>query len=79
MRIILDDCEKDIAENGMIENFTQSENVAPYERKRPVAELYNTMNKNYQSIIRQLSDLLPKEAAQTGEDEFKTFVGGRDD
>ncbi|WP_342541032.1 hypothetical protein MHI39_08170 [Heyndrickxia sp. FSL K6-6286] len=61
MRITLEDYEKDIDQGGYVELFSQSEKTEPYERERPVVRLYNTMNKNYQSIIRQLSDLLPKD------------------
>lgn len=61
MRITLEDYEKDINANGSIEMFSQSEHVKPYERARPVVQFYNTTNKNYQSIIKQLTDLLPKE------------------
>ncbi len=63
MRITLEDYEADINENGSVELFTQSEKVDSYERERPVVRLYNTMNKNYQSIMKQLSDTLPKEQA----------------
>ena len=59
MRVTLEDMEKDLDEKGFVEEFSQSEKLEPYERERPVARLYNTMNKNYQSIIKQLSDLLP--------------------
>lgn len=59
MRIALEDMEKDLDENGYVESFTQSEKTAPYERERPVARLYNSMNKNYQSTIKQLTDRLP--------------------
>ena len=59
MRITLEDMEKDLDAKGFVEEFSQSEKLEPYERERPVARLYNTMNKNYQSIIKQLSDLLP--------------------
>jgi predicted metal-dependent phosphoesterase TrpH len=60
MRITLEDYEKDLDEKGYIETFTQSEKTKPYERERPVARLYNTMNKNYQSIMKQLANYLPK-------------------
>lgn len=78
MRVTLEDMEKDLDENGFVELFTQSEKTEPYERERPVARLYNTMNKNYQSIIKQLSDLLPKEAPKEEDDGFETFVVTRD-
>lgn len=78
MRVTLEDWEKDIMENGYIEMFTQSEKTDPYERERPVARLYNTMNKSYQSIIKQLTDLMPKEAKVVDEDDgFNDFVNSR--
>lgn len=61
MRITLEDYETDINENGSVEMFSQSPDQKPYERARPVMQFYNTTNKNYQSIIKQLTDLLPKE------------------
>lgn len=67
MRITLEDWEKDIMENGHIELFSQSDKLEPYERERPVARLYNTMNKNYQSIMKQLKDMLPTESESTHE------------
>jgi hypothetical protein len=69
MRITLEDWEKDIMENGHIELFSQSDKLEPYERERPVARLYNTMNKNYQSIMKQLKDMLPTESESTHEAE----------
>ena len=81
MRVTLEDWEKDIMENGCIEMFTQSDKTDPYERERPVARLYNTMNKNYQSLIKQLSDLVPKEAPTKGveDDGFEAFINSRAD
>lgn len=79
MRITLEDMEEDLDTNGFVEPFTQSEKTEPYERERPVARLYNTMNKNYQSIIKQLSDLLPKEEARKEVDDgFEDFVTDRE-
>jgi len=78
MRITLEDWENDIDTNGFIEMFTQSERTAPYERERPVIRLYNTMNKNYQSIIKQLSDLVPKYEPEQKDDGFDDFVSKRD-
>lgn len=79
MRVTLEDFEKDLDENGYVELFTQSEKTDPYERERPAARLYNTMNKNYQSIIKQLNDLLPKQtAAKEVDDGFDDFISKRD-
>lgn len=78
MRITLEDMEKDLDEGGFVELFSQSDKQEPYERERPVARLYNTINKNYQSIIKQLSDLLPKEVIKEQDDGFDAFLSGRD-
>jgi hypothetical protein len=79
MRITLEDYETDLDDGGYVEMFSQSDKTDPYERERPVARLYNTMNKNYQSIMKQLSDMLPKEQPKTKDDGFNDFVNGRDD
>lgn len=78
MRVTLEDYEKDLDEKGYVELFTQSEKTEPYERERPVARLYNTMNKNYQSIIKQLGDLVPKEVKVVEDDGFRDFITQRD-
>lgn len=74
MRVMLEDYEKDILENGAWEFFTQSDKVEPYERERPVARLYNSMNKNYQSIIKQMGDYIKDEQPKEKKDEFMDFV-----
>lgn len=82
MRIQLDILEDDIAENGTVEMFSQSENQEPYPRKRPQADLYNSLNTNYQKIIKQLCDLLPKEEKKSDSgkaDPFLSFITGRED
>ena len=79
MRVTLEDYEEDLDTNGYVELFTQSEKTEPYERERPVARLYNSMNKNYQSIMKQLTDFLPDEAPQTKKDPVDDFLNGRED
>lgn len=76
LRIMLDDMWKDIDENGDTELFTQSEKTDPYERERPVARLYNTRDTNYQRVMKQLTDLLPKENTEKKEEDdgFDAFV-----
>ncbi|WP_277674553.1 helix-turn-helix domain-containing protein [Piscibacillus halophilus] len=59
LRILLDDNWKDILENGEYEKFSQSENQVPYDRKRPIVENYDNRDKTYQSVIKQLTELLP--------------------
>lgn len=74
MRASLEDFEADLDQDGFVELFRQGERQDPYERKRPVADLYNTMNTSYQKIIKQLTDLLPEENRES--DELLEFLGG---
>lgn len=79
LRVSLEDFEKDLNENGFVEMFSQGDQK-PYERKRPVADLYNTMNTAYQKAIKQLTDLLPKtDMKKTDNDGFDSFVNERED
>lgn len=59
-----------------MESFTQSDKQAPYERERPVARLYNAMNKNYQAIMKQLKDALPEPSAMEASEELMKFALG---
>lgn len=59
LRVLLDQLYADIEANGLTEEFSQSEDQEPYERERPAARQYMTANKNYQSIIKQLNDMVP--------------------
>lgn len=79
MRITLEDYEKDLTENGHTEMFTQSEKTDPYERERPVARLYNTMIRNYASVMRQLFDLLPegRPREESMDPAYEKFFGGK--
>jgi len=78
MLVTLEDYELDLDTRGYVEQFSQSEKLEPYERERPVARLYNTMNKNYQSIMKQLSELIPKPDLMPRGDGFDDFLN-RDD
>ena len=78
MRVTLEDMEADLDENGFTELFTQSKDVEPYERERPIARLYNTMNKNYQGIMKQLTEFVVKEPPKEPEDEFEAFVNEKE-
>ena len=80
MRVTLEDMEADLDENGFVEMFTQSDKLEPYERERPVARLYNSMNKNFQNIMKQLTEFVektpPRELGET--DGFDEFVNARE-
>lgn len=78
LRASLTELEEDIAENGYTELFCQSINQVPYERQRPNVNTYNSMNGNYQKIIKQLTDLIPKEKdIKPLDDGFADFVFDR--
>ncbi|MGH1285283.1 hypothetical protein [Bacillus toyonensis] len=80
LRVRLEDIRKDLDENGYDEMFSQSENQDPYERERPQARRYISMNKNYQSIMKQLGDYVPKipPEPKKKDDGFESFVNKRD-
>ena len=66
LRVLLDALYADIEENGATELFRQSEKVPPYTKERPEAKQYKDFNKNYQSIIKQLTELAPAEVKAGG-------------
>lgn len=74
IKIQLEDYEDDLNKNGYTDKFTQSDKLTPYERERPTARLYNALLKSYQSIIRQLVDLLPEESKEDAIDEIKEWM-----
>ena len=79
MRVECEDLEEDLRLNGWTEPFSQGDQ-APYDRARPQGQAYQTLNKNYQAIIKQLDGMLPVEEgrAQPKDDGFDSFVGSRD-
>jgi len=60
LRVRCNDLWKDLRENGEVELFAQGEQD-PYERERPASRIYTAANKSYQSIIKQLNDMIPKD------------------
>ena len=62
LRVRCDALWEDLQKNGEVEMFSQSENTDPYERERPASRIYTAANKAYQSIIKQLNDMIPKDA-----------------
>lgn len=61
LRVRCDALWEDLQLNGEVEMFSQSENAEPYERERPASRIYTASNKSYQSIIKQLNDMIPKD------------------
>lgn len=74
LRISLNLIWEDISVNGDTEEFTQSPNTPSYERERPVARLFNNRDKNYQSIIKILTEKLPVEKANDVTEEILRFA-----
>lgn len=69
-RVRLDYLWRDIQENGETEQFCQSERTDPYERKRPVSELYTSTDSNYLKIMAKLLDLVPDKQERSKLAEF---------
>jgi len=62
-----------IRENGVKETYQNGENQYGYKESTEF-KCYVSMQKNYIQIIRQLTDILPEEAAEEL-DEFEKIVG----
>lgn len=81
MAASLYELRKIIDEKGYTEEYQNGANQKGIKKCSEV-EIYNTMIKNYSSVVKQLTDLLPKDQekgkAQTG-DGFEEFINGRDD
>jgi len=54
---------EDLAKNGEVEQFSQGDQE-PYERERPASRIYTAANKAYQTIIRQLNEMVPDEVQE---------------
>lgn len=78
-RVTLEEFKEDLDKNGFTEWFQQGKEQDAYERKRPVADMYNSMSNSYQKTIKQLTDLLPKEDTGVAKvsDGFDEFVDRR--
>lgn len=74
LRILLDRAWEDIQTKGDTEMFSQSPNTEPYERERPVARLFNARDKNYQTTIKMLIDMLPEGAEKDPANEILAFA-----
>lgn len=68
----LDELQDKIREKGFVEEYHNGANQSGIKKCSEV-EIYNTMIKNYSSIIKQLVDLLPNESKNSG-DELLDFI-----
>ena len=67
LRVRLDKLWAEIEEKGETEWFTQSDKTDPYERERPASRTFTATDKSYQSIIKQLNDMLPADTEKAGD------------
>lgn len=58
MAITLQDLQKTMNEKGVVSEYQNGENQWGT-KKSPEVEIYNSMIKNYSTVIKQLADLLP--------------------
>ena len=66
LRVRLDKLWAELTEKGETEWFTQSDKTDPYERERPASRTFTATDKSYQSIIKQLNDMLPADKETAG-------------
>ena len=80
MAASLYELRKKINEKGYVEEYQNGANQRGIKKCSEV-EIYNTMIKNYSSVVKQLTDLIPKKTEHAGEqsDGFDDFVNNRDD
>lgn len=71
----LDKLQEIIREKGFTEEYQNGANQSGVKKCSEV-EIYNTMVKNYSSVIKQLTDLLPN-GAGSGGDELLDFISGK--
>lgn len=77
MSVKLEDLSNFIIENGIKEEYKNGENQYGY-KECVEMKMYNTIVKNYTSIIKQLTDLLPEEERKNaGEDLLKFIASGK--
>ena len=74
MSVTLANLMEDIKENGVKEEYKNGENQFGY-KKRVEIEIYNTMQKNYQSAMKLLIDMLSKTGLNNDDkEELKKFL-----
>lgn len=66
--------QAEIRENGVVSEYKNGENQWGT-RKSPEVDVYNSMIKNYTSVIKQINDILPD--APPRDDELTAFLKGK--
>jgi hypothetical protein len=76
MAITLEDLQEYINLNGVTDTYQNGENQFGT-KKSPQVEIYNTMVKNHSNVIKQLTELVPKQPPKSSEvidDGFENFI-----
>lgn len=74
MSITLDELKEDIKLYGVKETYVNGKDQYGF-KESIESKTYNTMVKNYMSIIKQLNDMLPEQKKINEDDEFEQFNG----
>ena len=72
MAVFLSEMEEKLATEGLIVSMPQGD--YEIERAHPLLQQYNSMVKNYNATIKQLSEALPPVAAETAGSALMKFV-----
>ena len=64
-----------IEKNGVVEKFKQGKQQ--FNREQPAMKSYNSLLKNYNAVIKELSEFLPPGNAIPTEDEFTRYKQNR--
>lgn len=75
MKITLQELKKEIDKAGPIDEMPQGEYSIL--REHPALKSYNTMVQRYAAILKQLTDLLPKEVQKEVADSFDDFLNSK--
>lgn len=73
MSVTLEDLQETINTDGPVSEYQNGANQWGT-KKSPEVEVYNVMVKNHMAIMKQLTDLLPKEIPKEPDDGFDAFV-----
>ena len=72
MQVTLQELQETLNEDGSVELYTNGkQNML---KEHPASKTYNTMIKNYNSLIKQLIDMVPETTAEE-KDELLDFLG----
>ncbi|AJQ57903.1 MULTISPECIES: hypothetical protein [Bacillus] len=76
MAVTLEDVQDKINKNGIEEQYQNGANQ--FGNKKTIAvEVHNNMTKNHAQVMKQLTDLLPKEQPKEEDDGFDEFVADK--